>query len=239
MTTAPVTEPVTEPVTTLQAPDWRHAALCQWFATLFAAELTEAQILAYQQGEGDPIIDVLSEIPELAEPAARFRDAFNGLNLMAHPRLELAADFAAMFLMDKRSSALPYASVYTSPGGNFFSKAQEQMQQRLAANKQAVKPGFGEPSDHLAVMLDYLGEQFDQLTEHTASAEQTQKLIAIQTFVERELMNWLPAFVQQGTTVNTVCQIYPALMNLLPAFCQHLLALAYMPEGQAKTTSNS
>ena len=222
-----------------QAPDWRHAALCQWLATLFAAELTEAQILAYQRGGGDAIIEVLTEIPALAEPASRFRDAFNGLTLLAQPRLELAADFAAMFLMDKRSSALPYASVYTSSNGNFFSQAQEQMQQRLSAKNQAVKPAFGEPSDHLAVMLTYLGEQLDQLTDNTSADKQAPQLAAIQAFVEHELLNWLPAFVEKSATVSTVSQIYPALIRLLPAFCQHLLTLSYAPHDEVQPAINS
>ena len=224
-----------------QAPDWRHAALCQWFASLFATELTEAQTLAYQRGQGDAIIGVLTDMQGLDQSASRFRDAFNGLTLLAHPRLELAADFAALFLMDKQTSAPPYASLYTASGSNFFGEPQQQMQQRLAASKQAVKPGFGEPSDHLAVMLDYLGEQFDQLTEHTSNNEQAQKLENIQAFIEHELLNWLPAFVEQSAKVTTASQIYPALICLLPAFCQHLLTLGYthQGQGQAQAVTNS
>ncbi|MGO1461397.1 MAG: molecular chaperone TorD [Marinobacter sp.] len=204
------------------APDWRHPALCQWFASLFAAELTDAQLLAYQRGEGDAVLSSLAELPGLAENVTRLRNAFNGLTLLAHPRLELAADFAAMFLLDGASSAPPYASVYHSGGGRFFAEPQERMQERLAASQQQVSTDFREPSDHLSVMLEYLGEGLEAIVDGAEQPDSGPTLTEINTFVNTELLSWLPAFTARCEQVSTVSDVYPALAQLLLNFCKTL-----------------
>lgn len=207
------------------APDWRHPALCQWFASLFATELTEEQLLAYQRGEGDAVLSSLAELPGLAETVTRLRNAFNGLTLLAHPRLELAADFASMFLLDGANSAPPYASVYSSDGGRFFAEPQERMQERLAASQQEVATDFREPSDHLSVMLEYLGDGFEALINGAEQPDSAPTVADIKTFVNTELMSWLPAFIARCEKVSTVSDVYPALAQLLLDFSKTLQLL--------------
>lgn len=210
-------------------PDWRYPALCHWFAGLYASELSQEQLLAYQRGEGDAVLAALAEIPGLEKTVARLRSAFNGLTLMAHPRLELAADFASLFLLDGRHSAPPYGSVYTSGGRRFFAEPQERMQERLAASQQEVSKEFREPSDHLSVMLEYLGNGFDALINNTDQPAQAPTLEQIQAFVDEELLNWLPAFAARCEQVTTVSDVYPALARLLLKFCTSIQALAVAP----------
>lgn len=209
--------------------DWRHPALCNWFAGLFAAELTQEQLQAYQRGEGDAVLTTLAELPGLTETVRRLRNAFGGLTLLTNPRLELAADFASMFLLDGQNSAPPYASFYSTEGGRFFAEPQERMQERLAASQQQVTAEFREPSDHLSVMLEYLGDGFDA---HLNTAEQSGSgptLAQIKTFIDEELLNWLPAFAARCEGVNTVSDMYPALAALLLEFCKGLPALDETP----------
>ena len=159
------------------------------------------------------------------------RNAFNGLTLLAHPRLELAADFASMFLLDGKNSAPPYASVYSSDGTRFFAEPQERMQERLAASQQKVSTEFREPSDHLSVMLEYLGIGFEALIEEAERPEGAEQptpgpaLSEIKTFIDAELLSWLPAFTTRCGQVNTVSDVYPALALLLFEFCRTLQSL--------------
>ncbi|MBK1885293.1 molecular chaperone TorD [Marinobacter sp. DY40_1A1] len=209
--------------------DWRHPALCNWFAGLFAVELTQEQLLAYQRGEGDAVLSSLAELPGLASTVQRLRNAFTGLTLLSHSRLELAADFAAMFLMDGQNSAPPYASFYSSEGNRFFAEPQERMQERLAASQQEVSADFREPSDHLSVMLEYLGEGFDAFLNKAEKPESGPTLDQIKAFIEEELLNWLPAFAARCEKVSTVSDLYPALAVLLLEFLKGLPALDETP----------
>lgn len=205
--------------------DWRHPALCNWFAGLFAAELTAEQLQAYQRGEGEAVLVSLSELPDLTEAVKRLRNAINSLTLLAHPQLELAADFASMFLLDGHNSAPPYASFYSSEGSRFFAEPQARMQERLEASQQEVSADFREPSDHLSVMLEYLGDGFDAHLEPSKYSNSGLTLAQIKTFVEEELLNWLPAFAARCQKVKTVSDLYPALAALLLEFCKGLPAL--------------
>jgi len=218
--------------------DWRHPALCNWFASLFATELTEAQILAYQRGEGEAVLTSLAELPGLAGAVTRFRNAFNGLTLLAHPRLELAADFASMFLLDGKNNAPPYASVYSSEGGHFFAKPQERMQERLAASQQQVSADFREPSDHLSVMLEYLGSGFEALLNQAERSDSGPSLGQIKVFIDEELLSWLPAFTARCGQVSTVSDLYPALAQLLLEFCMGLQALSDAPASDSNTAAS-
>ncbi|WP_100638579.1 molecular chaperone TorD [Marinobacter salexigens] len=214
--------------------DWRHPALCNWFAGLFAAELTQEQLQAYQRGEGDAVLSSLAELPGLADSVQRLRNAFSGLTLLSHPRLELAADFAAMFLMDGQNSAPPYASFYSSEGNRFFAEPQERMQERLAASQQEVSADFREPSDHLSVMLEYLGDGFDAFLNTDNKSASGPTLDQIKTFIDEELLNWLPAFAARSEKVKTVSDLYPALAALLLEFCKGLAALGEAPASGSK-----
>lgn len=211
-------------------PDWRHPALCNWFANLFANELTKAQLAAYQQGEAEAVFSSLEELPELAEPVAQLRNAFNGLTLLEHPQLELAADFASMFLLDGASSAPPYASVYSSGESRFYAEPEERMRERLEASQQTLAEGFREPSDHLSVMLEYLADGLEaHINNEAKEFDQGPTLEQIQTFVDQELLSWLPVFTARCQKVNTVASVYPALAQLLLAFCTGLLTLEAEP----------
>src|SRR5690606_369405 len=76
------------------------------------------------------------------------------------PRLELAADFAQLFLLDGKTSALPYASAYEgkAAASPLYGAAEARMRSFLAARALAIEPDFREPADHLAVPLAFMAE---------------------------------------------------------------------------------
>jgi TorA-specific chaperone len=203
----------------------RQALLCQWLATLLARELDEPTLQAYLAGDAAPLLDWLAE-DGLAAEARRLRQALATLSLLAQPRLELAADFATLFLGDARHCAAPYASCYLSERGGFMAEPAQRMAERLADAGVAPAEDFNEPADHLAVMLDYLAGGYRQLAETRTPAERDTALAGIGQFLRQELCSWLPAFSQRAARLAPASAFYPALAALTEAFCRHRLAEA-------------
>lgn len=199
----------------------RQALLCQWLATLMSQELDDETLAAYQAGDAASLLAWLSE-DGLAAEAGALDTAINGLSLLAHPRLELAADFATLFLSDARHSAAPYASCYLSERGGFMAEPAQRMAARLADAGVALPDDFKEPADHLAVMLDYLAGGYRQLAELNGPA-QAPVLAGLAQFLREELCNWLPAFRHRCRHAATTSPFYPALAALITGFCQQRL----------------
>lgn len=206
--------PLLPPEQQLVADYYQHQALlCQWFATLLASELSEKQLQSYLDGQATPLLEALGELPELATAVARLRQAIATLPLLAQPRLELAADFTGLFLSDARHSPAPYASLYKE-GKRFNGPPHARMQQYLASMDYEIDKAFSEPADHLAIMLDYLAENYRRLAQApTSQAEAT-----IAEFVQQELSDWVPLLVPRAKSVDTASDFYPALLALLAAF---------------------
>ncbi|MDN6180269.1 MAG: molecular chaperone TorD family protein, partial [Halomonas subglaciescola] len=87
------------------------AVLCRWLATLLSAELDDAMLTRYRQGEAAPLFGALRD-GGLEHDTARVEQALKGLALLPAPQLELAADFAELFLVDAHGGAPLYASLY-------------------------------------------------------------------------------------------------------------------------------
>ncbi|WP_319783949.1 molecular chaperone TorD [Oceanisphaera sp. IT1-181] len=193
---------------------YQHQALiCQWFATLLAKELDETALKAYMSGEAAPLLEDLEGISELAKPVQQLSQAISTLHLLEQPKLELAADFASLFLSDARHSPAPYASLYLDEG-RFSGPSLQRMQARLAAIGMVVSAQLTEPADHVSIMLDYLAEGYRQLAEHpTPAAEAT-----VANFVQDELASWLPEWANRGQKIDTASQFYPALLSLIAAY---------------------
>ncbi|MDP5291044.1 molecular chaperone TorD [Oceanimonas sp. CHS3-5] len=202
----------------------RQALLCQWLATLMSKELDDATLQAYQAGDAAPLLDWLAE-DGLSDEADALRSAIAGLALFEHPRLELAADFATLFLSDARHSAAPYASCYLTERGGFMAEPAQRMAQRLANAGVTLPDDFKEPADHLAVMLDYLAGGYRQLAELSGPAQAT-ALAGLTQFLREELCNWLPAFSHRCQRQPTASPFYPGLARLVVGFCQQRLTEA-------------
>ncbi|WP_107852252.1 molecular chaperone TorD [Oceanimonas marisflavi] len=199
----------------------RQALLCQWLATLISKELDDTTLEAYRAGEASPLLDWLKE-DGLADEAGALQSAIAGLGLLEHPRLELAADFATLFLSDARHSAAPYASCYVTERGGFMAGPAQRMADRLADAGVTLPADFNEPADHLAVMLDYLAGGYRQLAELDGPAQAGVRA-GLAQFLREELCNWLPAFCHRCQRQNTASPFYPALATLITAFCRQRL----------------
>jgi len=211
--------------TALGAVQWRlanrqRAQLYGWFATLYAAEVSEVALEGYLGDGYQPLYAGLADLG-LGTEVSRLQVAIEALRTLPLARLELAADFAQLFLLDAKTGALPYASVYEDEGKGsvLYGAAEERMRSFLAESGLAIQAEFREPADHLAVYLALMAKLAEQDAEQgvdsidfaTAAFEQL-------SFLQAGLLGWLEAFVQRCQQARPRFDFYPALATLLYGF---------------------
>ena len=205
----------------LSAAEWQFASaqragLYGWFARLYAQEVSEDMFRSHFADGGFAPFAGLAELGLGAE-VQRLDAAIATLRAEQLPRLELAADFAQLFLLDGKTSALPYASAYagkdaTSP---LFGAAEARMRDFLTASGLSIQADFREPADHLAVPLALMAE----LAGKDASAEDFPAAAAAQAaFIRSAVLEWLPHFVARCQQTRPRFDVYPALAALLLGF---------------------
>ncbi len=197
-----------------------RASIYWWLSTLFAKEVGSDQLKVYWGQQGQVFLEGLAEaLPAIdaRDSLERLKQALTSLKQMPQPHLELAADFAQSFLGDNRTSALPYASVYLSDGGQLFQEPHDEMLALLKSQGLAVTEQFKEPADHLAIMLDYLGNQVLRLLEAKTDSQRAALYRQQQDFIEERLLTWVPEFKQRCERI-TGSGFYPAVAGLLGDF---------------------
>ena len=187
-----------------------ESAVCRWLSWSFARELDEETLRVYSSGDATPLFDYLSRHENLTTPLARLDLAIAGWSELDDPKLELAADFATLFLVSGTTGAPLYASCYIPPG-DLFGISHERMLKRLQGTDLAASTLSGEPADHLAIMLDYLAHCFaaqKSMPEISPAFEKPAE------FIRTELLTWLPAFQEKAEGVEVASDMHKALVAL-------------------------
>lgn len=194
----------------------QRGRLYGWFSALYAEEVPDAMFKRYfADGSFEPFAGLTAL--GLATEVARLDAAVKSLRDIPLARLELAADFAQLFLLDARAGALPYASAYEGEGSAsmLYSAAETRMREFLASRALAIRADFREPADHLAVLLAVLAhfaEQQSGAQDPGAAARDQAALL------RAGLLDWLPRFTERCQQVKPRFDFYPALATLLLAF---------------------
>ena len=202
-----------------QAANEARAALYRWFADIFAREFNK-QNLAKLQRQYPALHQAFSELG-LQEPSEQLQKALNNLKVIpeADRALELAADFAHMFLLSDHQSAPPYASYYLDADKMLYGKPAQQMSQFLAEHKLDLHPDFREPKDHLSIYLQVLSLWIQHGSKGEAKGKDSANMAAEQSeFLQSALLNWLPKFNERCQSIQVKTQVYPALTDLLLHF---------------------
>ena len=190
-----------------------------WFKDILSHELSEPQVQYYYTGTFEPLFDLLAELG-FATATHQLQSAFRQLQQDPHGQLELAADFAQLFLLDGQSSALPYASAYLNEEQSVANLSE--MDKLLRQYQLAVNRATNEPSDHLCVYLEIflklLEDQSIQPQPTQQQPTQQQPIQQQQDFVQRQLLTWLPHFVDKSQKIALKSQIYPIIVVLLADF---------------------
>jgi TorA maturation chaperone TorD len=118
-------------------------------------------------------------------------------------RTQLACEYARIFLAagvytETRDVAVPYESVFTSPGQIMMQEARDEVCALYACDGFKINPDLHEPEDHLGFEFEYLASMSVK-SRTVAEAGDTENLPALverqSAFVERHLLNWLPALI--------------------------------------------
>lgn len=200
-----------------------RSEIYQWFAQVFSKELGKEEIQIYQDGALNTIFDLFKEVG-LSLEVERFQAAISALENIEHPELELKADFAACFLLDEASGAMPYASLYLSEDGMMYSEAERKMRELLSKSGLEILESFKEPSDHLAIYLSLMQKWCQQLSKEVAKESDVSvylhnEYLAQKTFIDDGILIWLPTWNERlSRIVNCQTDFYQALGALLLAF---------------------
>lgn len=172
-----------------------------WLSNLLGKELSESQLVQYQQGAFDDFFAFLSE-QGFQSQVAVIQQELQRLKTLDFAHLELAADYTQLFLLDGAVSALPYASVYL-PEADLESHFAflEALLVRFQLQINRDKP---EPSDHLCVYLELLAQ--------LAEAEDWE---TYQHFIQDYFLPWLLMFNDKVQRVKISTALYQQVIVLL------------------------
>lgn len=202
-----------------QAVNNARSALYRWFADVFALELTTSAVAELQANYQD--LHIAFSSLDLESQSTRLMQAIENLNAIPEEdrALELAADFAQIFLLSGHDSAPPYASYYLDSDKMLYGKPAEQMGQFLDSRQLSLHPDFREPKDHISVYLQVMSVWIkSSLNDNVSVVASTAKE---QTeFLELALLSWLPKFSQRCQQIGVKTEVYPALTALLVHFVQ-------------------
>ncbi|WP_201618254.1 molecular chaperone TorD [Psychrobacter urativorans] len=201
-----------------QAANTARSALYRWFADIFARELTSDTLDGWQHNQAyDSIHEAFTSLG-LEQYSDRVKVAID--NLKELPKddraIELAADFAQLFLLSGDDSAPPYASYYLSNNKHLYGKPAEHMLRFLDSQQLSLHPEFREPNDHLSVyfivMSLWINNSIEQQLEMVSTAQEQID------FLDSALLNWLPQFTTHCQKIRVKTDLYPALTALAEQF---------------------
>lgn len=192
-----------------------RAQVYWWLSSLIAAELDEKQLDVLFSSDINVFLEALAEENELSDAVSQLKQSIDGLRTREDVQLELAADYAKLFLGTGRQGALPYASYYLSKDKLLMQEPHHQMVKLLKDNGFAQAEGFNEPADHLAIILDFMGNMSVKEMEVT-----TQKHC-----INEMLLSWLPQW-QKDAAKHDDFGFYSAAALLIQQFVK--LDLAYL-----------
>jgi len=196
----------------------KRAEIYWWLSSLFAKELTPEEIQAYHSQEIRSFLTGLGENKSLRTPIEKLIDALNRLKDRKDAHLELATDFFELFLKTGQTEALPCASAHIKTLS--FNRPPAIEVAQLMQNKGIdIKEGFNEPTDHIAIELDFLGNMIIRSNELEKLDHINDALFEQKEFIEKYLLTWLPHFSQKCRKLDEF-GFYSSVAHLLSNFCQ-------------------
>ena len=195
----------------------RRAELYWWFATLFAAELSDEQIAEYDSYDVRSFLKSLSTLDPMRDAVVELNEAIARLLVRTDRQLELAADFAGLFLSDPKQGVPPYESLYRGEGGLLMQAPMTLMQARLTRLGINVSDKYKEPEDHLAIELDLMGNLIIRAAEACTADERSRWLAEQDELLHEHLLGWFNRF-EQGCHAKDKFGFYGACARLLGVF---------------------
>ncbi|WED20755.1 molecular chaperone TorD [Vibrio sp. JC009] len=197
----------------------KRAEIYWWLSSLFAKELTQKELDAYQTPEIRSFLSGLGENEILKPSVDRLTDALNRLQDREDAQLELAADFCDLFLKSDKGGALPYASLYIGDSGLLNDKPAQEMAELMQKKGIAIQEGLNEPADHIALELDFLGNMIIRSNELEKLEHINDALIEQKAFIEKYMLSWFPQFSEKCQKFDEF-GFYASVAAFLVDFCK-------------------
>lgn len=197
----------------------KRAEIYWWLSSLFAKELTEAELQSYQSVEIRSFLSGLGENETLKPAVDTLVDALNRLQTREDAQLELAADFCDLFLKSDKHGALPYASMYIGSSKLLNGQPAKDMEKIMAEHGVSVNEDLKEPADHLAIQLDFLGNMIIRSNEAEQESQLEDAFAQQNEFIQSQLQSWIPQF-QASCAEHDQFGLYASVASLLVAFCE-------------------
>jgi TorA-specific chaperone len=182
----------------------QRAIIYRWFSQLLFQELSDEGLLRLRNKENLALLNALKSIPELSLLVTHFQRRLRAMQKREACQLELAADFASLFLLPPPTGVSPYSGHYphtTSP------EERKTLRQKLVELR--LTPQNNEAADHLAIQLALIAT----LIEEDAELDQQE------LFLNRHLLSWLPLCTKRCYQRDRF-GFYAAAMGLLTGFVQ-------------------
>jgi TorA-specific chaperone len=169
-------------------------------ASFFARELTQENIVGFQNGNGSHLLDALLEVDTYAPFTTYLKTFFSQITDPQQAALDLAESYAWNFHGVGGPSAAPlYASVYLSKSGATHQQAERELGSIIRRQGLSSENPDMEAYDHLSVILEFIA-WLDEKEESIQQETLTQQLRT--DIIDKYLLSWLPAFVSQCTDAD-------------------------------------
>jgi len=176
-----------------------RCAVYKFLSKVYETEIT-LDFLRETTRENSPlrqVVDLEITEPKLKEGLETLRKYLNGLGGrdLEKARLELAAEYASLFLGVAQKPAHPSESVYRSEGHFVMGEARDEV---LGVYRNAGLDRIGEykePEDHIAVELSFMAHLCGKTAECVENDEirEAEKYLEMQKdFITKHLASWVP-----------------------------------------------
>lgn len=157
----------------------QRAAVYQWFSQLLFRELDQKQLARLESEDTRQWLASLAGIPGLSLDVKKLERSLTQVLRRESRQLELAADFATLFLLAPPGGVSPYAGHYPHT-----TAAEERRQMNVLLVEHGLAAQENEPSDHIAIQLALMARMVTK--EETLSAQYY--------FLHHHIMCWAPLF---------------------------------------------
>lgn len=174
----------------------------QWFSQLLFRELDEKQLASLENDDNRAWIVSLAAIPGLSGKVKHFERSLTRILRRDSRQLELAADFASLFLLAPPDGVSPYAGHYPHT-----TASAERQQMNVLLIEHSLTARENEPSDHIAIQLALMAKMVAK--EEALSAQYY--------FLHHHMMCWAP-LLRDACLARDEQGFYPQAVNLIVSF---------------------
>lgn len=139
----------------------------------------------------------LRDVPQETDGMLKeFAERLKGSDLR-EVKIELAVEYAALFLNAGRHPVFPFESVYTSEERLLMQEARDEVLSDYRKEGLDKIEGFREPEDHIAIELEFMSYLCQKTIDSIKKGDDEAALAYLKKqkdFLEKHLMVWVPTF---------------------------------------------